>query len=288
MLSVQLKYGPWRDVFLAEWSARSEAFGVPVFRRTVQQRARLLLQALRAMCQRMDGYDDSVWLQSLGKNISHASGPLATLNRLKVVFPCSDHRSLHLGLKRKRLCSGAQDTSRACLKLTAWVRLADECVVNAPKTCQDWITEHAKADRIFQKHNIFPPRSYMRNFVIRGLLLAAMESKGFRRLTGANDTLVRDFAVAFPDQSSWLMRLPHRPSHNLQAFFEEIGFDGRPELFSMFTCLLLTKGMWWAPEWYRKQASYLKAAMLEQARCSGVMRLPLLCVQDQARKETSL
>ena len=37
------------------------------------------------MCIDMDGVDARLWSASLGKNISHANGPLATLNRLGIL-----------------------------------------------------------------------------------------------------------------------------------------------------------------------------------------------------------
>ena len=76
-------------------------------------RANLLLDALCDTCYDMDGVDDNDWVESLGKSISHASGPLATLHRLGILNKHNLKRSrvLHLGQKTTTLtrvfrCSG--------------------------------------------------------------------------------------------------------------------------------------------------------------------------------------
>ena len=49
-------------------------------------------------------------------------------------------------------------------------------------TCEEWVSEHARANQIFQVHGMFKSKSYMRNFVIRGVMLAAMAVVGIPRL----------------------------------------------------------------------------------------------------------
>ena len=277
MICVMLKYGPWREAFITSWRSLLSS-GVPVCPSSLRQRASMLLRALQGMCKKMDAVDDELWRTSLGRNISHVNGPLATLHTFGVVFRCSG--GLRLGLQSKRVCRGLLETTRAVKRLSKWVRLADDCVVQAPRTCEAWVAEHSKLDMAFQRHGVYRPLSYNRNFAIRGLLLSAMGAEDIEALQGASDITVRDFAQAFPDQRAWLRRLPRWPGMTLQDLFDDLGYDGRPECFSMYTCLLLTRGMRKTPQWYQKHGRRLTELMLDQGRAQGVMRLPLVCVDD--------
>lgn len=280
LIVVMLKYGPWREAFIAAWQAASKSSGVAVAELHRQQRARLLLRALQGMCQRMNGVDDELWRTSLGRNISHINGPLATLIGFGVVFRCPGARGLWLGLQSKRLCRSLRERNRALQRLSRWVALADDCTWQAPRTCQDWVAEHSKLDKCCTKHSVFKKGAYKRNFLIRGLLLAAMERQGIKMLKGDDNISVQVFSQSFPDQGRWMLRLARYPGMCLREFFQEVHFDGRPELFTMFTCLLLGKGMRLSPQWYRKHGKHLTRLMLGQGRRTGVMRLPVVCVHD--------
>ena len=281
LLCVMLKFGPWREALLASWRGVSESSGVPAAARNHKQRACMLLQALKGMCKQMDNHDDELWRTSIGRNVSHVNGPLATLNTFRVVFRCSGgRRSLRLGLQHKRLCRGFLEHTSARGRLTRWVASADDCVVQPPRTCEAWVLEHGKLDGHFQQYRIYAPGSYNRNFLICGLLLAAMKSESITALRGAADISVQAFAQAFPDQRSWMIRLARRTSMRLQDLFDDLGYHGRPECFSMYTCLLLTRGMRKSEHWYKKYGRRLTKVMLDQGRTAGVMRLPLACVND--------
>ena len=65
--------------------------------------------------------------------------------------------------------------------------------------------------------------SYLTAYTARALLLAAMHREGVEKLGGLDKITVREFQVAY---------------------------TGRPEMWSMFSCLLLTKSMWINPDWY--------------------------------------
>jgi len=289
-LSIQLKYGPWRDVFLEEWVkalpktasvSSSSGSGVPGV--STQARAKRIMVALVATCRRMQSVPDRVWVESLGRNISFASGPLATLSRLGVLKTCpADHtRRLQLGQTPKRLCSGVSETKRVEAMLLRWVCLADACEVQPPETCEQWVTEHKRVGQLFDEHCIFKANSYMRNYTIRALLMAAMSKGGISRLSGTGNVGTTEFARAFPDQGGWMAKLPRR-GHNssLLEFMQDIGYDGPAEMFSMFLCLLLTARMRLHGEWYAKHRCALSKIMVEQYTRNGVYRLPLLCVMD--------
>ena len=292
-LSVQLKYGPWRDRFIVRW--RDRARKVVAFRRSGEVskgvRAKLLLDALCDTCYDMDGVDDDDWVASLGKSISHASGPLATLHRLGILKKTGLKRgqALHLGKKQKqlrRVCSGVRERAAAKAKLLRWVELSQSLPETiAPRTCQNWVEEHARLDKLFQKQRLFPRKSYMRNFVIRGLLLAGMARAGIQKLRGIDELSVLEFAAAFPDQGCWFTKLGEYSNNesrtvNLGDFLRSLDYDGRPEFFSMFACVLLCKCMRVSPAWLALHARELTDAMLMQLGRRGFCRLPALCVRE--------
>lgn len=298
LICIQLKYGPWRDALVICW--KRQAAGKQEFWRSgvgdghSADRARILVMALRDTCQQMQGRDDSVWVASLGRNISHVSGPLATMARLGIVKKMrqGSPQRMHAGVLKlgassgtfRRLCSGVVEMASAETKVLRWVRVASGCrAVEAPKTCQEWVAEHGKVDAIFAKHRIFPSKSYMRNFVIRGLLLAAMHAAGVRKLSGSKNISAGAFADAFPDQGSWIKRmcLRQRVEISLADFAATIDYDGRVEHLTMYLCLLLNPRMRLAPAWFSANRRRLCSSMLQQHRSSlGVFRLPELCVQD--------
>ena len=279
ILCIELKYGPWRDALVEAWTVASQqSSGVPGDRRP-----QLLRRALCDMCRRMDKYDDSVWSHSLGKNISHVNGPLATLNRIGITKKSKPGASgLRLGRSKckRTLCSGVPATTKVDRKLKKIIGLASMVNVTAPRTCAEWVAEHQKADALFQKARMYPAKSYMRNFIIRGLLLAAMSRSGVQRLRGAGRMKVCDFMTAFPDQSHWLRRLSLTRDGSLAALFASLNYDGRPELFSMFACLLLCKAMRVSPAWLKANTRKLRMAMCSLRSQGLLYRLPTLCVQD--------
>ena len=262
LVCIQLKYGPWRDVFVQQWvkvscssgSGDRSGSGVLV---SQEARAKCLFDALAATCQRMQSISDDLWEESLGKNISYVCGPIAWLTRVGVLKTCSRGHKHRLTLGRttsKRLCSGVTERKKAESVLLRWVGLADASEVQPPSTCEQWVAEHERLSQVFDDHRIFKPKSYMRNYSIRALILSATS----KRLSGAASITTARFARAFPDQGKWLKNLPRRGSNkSLQEFMQDLDYDGAPEMLSMFLCLLLTARMWHAEEWYAKHSRAL-------------------------------
>ena len=285
-MCIQLKYGPWRDVFVQQWvkvpcssgSGDWSGSGVPV---SQMVRAKRLFAALTATCQRMQSTSDDLWEESLGRNISYVCGPIAWLTRVGVLKTCLAGHKRRLALGKtasKRLCSGVLERTKAESVLLRWVGLADAAEVQPPTSCEQWVVEHERLGKVFDDHRIYTPNSYMRNYSIRALLLSATR----KRLSGAASIATARFARAFPDQGKWLRSLPRRGSNgSLQEFMQDLDYDGAPEMLSMFLCLLLTARMWQAQEWYAKHGRALTQAMAEQFRKEGVYRLPLACVEDR-------
>lgn len=288
-LSVQIKYGPWREALMVSW--RSGVRALPGGAKSLQQasvdvRAKFLVKVLRDMCARMQGKDDKAWVASLGRGVSHVSGPLATLNRLRILRP-SPGKHLMLGMgqgSKRRLCSGVREFQVAAGKLRTFVKLADEAIVpKAPRSCRDWVDEHFRLDAIFTKHAAFPPKKYMRNWVIRALLLASMARDGVQGLTGSDSISTAAFSKAFPDSKGWMARLSQKGSNgSLHEFCQSIGYTGDLELLSAFTCLLLTKDVRKNPAWLQKHGGSLRRRMTSHAATAGLDKLPALCVREES------
>ena len=76
-------------------------------------------------------------------------------------------------------------------------------------------------------------------WTVRGLLLMAMHREGVARLTGAGHVSAEAFATVCPDSKQWFQRLMGTALDvPLSQFFRDVGYDGRPELFSMYACVL--------------------------------------------------
>jgi len=73
IISIQLKYGPWRDALLSEWKACRRA--------DVKDRSSRLFELLVGACTRMDGVDVHAWSLNLGHCISYVNSPLVALSR---------------------------------------------------------------------------------------------------------------------------------------------------------------------------------------------------------------
>ena len=289
LLSVQLKYGPWREALMASW--RSGVRALPGGAKSLQQarvdaRAKFLVKVLRDMCASMEGKDDKAWVASLGRGVSHIGGPLATLNRLKILRPSSGkHLVLGVGKgSKRRLCSGVQECQVAAGKLRTCVKLADETIVpKAPRSCRGWVDEHFRLDAIFTKHAAFPPKKYLRNWVIRALLVASMARDGVQGLTGSDSISTAAFCKAFPDSKGWMALLSQKGSNgSLREFCQSIGYKGDLELLSAFTCLLLTKDMRKNPAWLQKHCRSLQRRMTTHVATVGMDKLPALCVREES------
>jgi len=283
LLGIMLKYGPWRDAMVHAWRSIQEQQGF--HGSDVGGRARILTETLRLMCKDMAGVDDTPWSESLGRNISHATGPLATLARLGILTKRKQHLHacrLQVGHTSavRWLCSGVLAITQARSKVARWVRLADACQVRAPRTCKEWVSEHDRVNQVFEAHRIFKNKSYMRNFVIRGVMLAAMAMVDISRLSGAENIDAKFFASAFPDQRCWVRALSTNRCATLADFVDGLGYDGRPELLTMFLCLFLAKPMQVSPAWLLAHRTRLRRSMVSQHGRHGLFRLPGLCVQS--------
>jgi len=287
LVSVQLKYAPWREALMAAWRSGVRALpggGKSLQQATANVRARFFVKVLRDMCANMVGMDDQAWVASLGHSVSHVSGPLATLNRLGILRPTSK-QGLALGMgkgSRRRLCSGVRELRAAAAKLGAYSKLSQETSVpKAPRTYQDWVDEHFRLDAIFTEHKVFPPKKHLRKCVIRGLLLASMARDGVRGLTGADSISTTAFCKTCPDSKWWIAKLVQKgSSRKLRDFCDSIGYTGEVELLTGFTCLLFAKVVRKHPGWLQKHGRSLRRSMEVHFATGGWYMLPALWVWE--------
>ena len=253
---------------------------------------------LKLVSQEMDGVDDSPWAASLGQNISHVNGPLAVLSRLGVLKKVEKKQrarkdgagrrvcTLKLGQSKtsqRRLAGGQLEHAASVAKLAKYVRLADAThVERAPTTCKAWVQEFRRLDEKFEQFAMFRPRTYMRNWLVRGVLLAAQARDGVQRLTSPECVSLREFMACSPDSKTWMAKmLVKGHAGSAKAFFQSIGYHGDPALCSMHLCVLLAKTMRKSPEWFHIHRRSLRARMSRHKTEFGLRKLPALCVKQE-------
>ena len=128
-----------------------------------------------------------------------------------------------------------------------------------------------------------PP--YWLNWIIRGILLLSMHRAGVARLSGCRGVSVADFSAAFPDACQWWQILPkwNEVDSDLESFFKNLDYDGRPEFFTFWACLLLTRLSRKSPEWFRRSASKIRQHRMRYHRMYGIDIVPVRCVQQIER-----
>ena len=131
----------------------------------------------------------------------------------------------------------------------------------------------------------FKKAKYLPAYTARAILLVSMHRAGVGRLGGTGQIYVSEFAAAFPDARQWFSRLcSSYDTTTVKKFFSDLGYKGRPEFWSMFSCLLLTRSMWLSDAWLSHHCASLRKAMRSQHH-HMIMRLPALCVRDVLSKD---
>ena len=146
LVSILLKYGPWRDALFCAYKKVKWEFGRP----GVQDRAQFILEILKQTCQAMHGIVPDVWIEHLGHNVWHCSGPVPTLTRLGVLRSVKGSgpgvRKMHFGKQSrfKRFCRGVEERALALQRIAKYISVADKIGdLAGPRTCQEWIDSNA-------------------------------------------------------------------------------------------------------------------------------------------------
>jgi hypothetical protein len=124
---------------------------------------------------------------------------------------------------------------------------------------------------------------YLLTWTVRAVLLVGMHRAGVTRLRGEGDITLQEFTRAFPDSKHWFYRLRTRGQHStLRAFFASLGYNGRPELFSMFACLLLNREVVVNTEWLQAASCKLRRTMRALQSSHQIDQVPAVCVKTCA------
>lgn len=82
LVSLQLKYAPWRDALLEVYKQHSSR--CPGVRGCCRQRANFMLDLLLEVCLRMDGVTCDAWHRNVSHRLWFTSGPALYLTRLHI------------------------------------------------------------------------------------------------------------------------------------------------------------------------------------------------------------
>ena len=168
LVSLQLKYGPWRDALLEVYKQHSSR--CPGVKGLCRQRANFILDLLQEVCLRMDGVKCDAWHRNVSHRLWFTSGPASFLARLRILLPA---RKLGLQLRfmknntiRKRLCHSRAEVAAAVSQLELHIRAADDCAaLPAPRTCAEWIESASGCASVLRRQIYRGSRCFATAFV---------------------------------------------------------------------------------------------------------------------------
>ena len=169
---------------------------------------------------------------------------------------------------------------RSCLN-TARALLLVECRI--PRTMSDW-NEQWQDIKVFLQSPGCATGRYVKPWVFRIWVVVALRAKRIARL-GMGDLDAVAFAAGFPDQAGWIHRFSHGGSYAMQEIFDDLGYDGPPELFTMYACFFGgAKAQMFTAAWIREHATALKAAVAAYQAGWGYVPIPstIMCIVAEA------
>lgn len=154
LVSLQLKYAPWRDALFDVYKQHSSR--CPGVGGCCRQRANFMLDLLREVCLRMDGVTCDAWHRNVSHRLWFTSGPALYLTRLHILLPARKSglqlRFLKNGSIRKRLCHSRAEVAAAIAQLELQFRAVDDCAaLQTPRTCAEWIGSASRCASIFRR-----------------------------------------------------------------------------------------------------------------------------------------
>lgn len=160
LLSVQGKYGPWKDSLLIAWrdEVRESRSARCSWQGDIHNRSDRLLHVLARACQLMAATDYRVWVQCCGRGVTHHSGFIPLLLRLKVLrrgTSTQGSKSLRLGVNGTRycLCNEARRTKlKEYIHAADKLRLALSCIA-VPRSLEDYWVVWRKLTKARKDHS---------------------------------------------------------------------------------------------------------------------------------------
>ena len=253
MISIQLKYEPWRQALLACWREVGKPGGAldvaglkdPDLHARASRLHAVLTPTIRYMSKTQVV---EVWSSNCSRTVGRHSSPQMVLH--------------HLGLLQKggslafeqgsegswRLASSKQEVESSVKKLMklilGWCTVR-KVIRRAPKTCTEWCKLQRSAFMALKKLKVPIPRldvskghQYVLAWTLRTLMLMLMEKQGVKAARVDKKMTAWGFCSMCPDQQSYLKKMYFaiRPA-SVSDFLRQCGCEGmRPELFSCLVC----------------------------------------------------
>lgn len=244
VLSVLGKYGPWKDKLLAAWlrSGRPRKGELPL-----ERRAAIISGVLRSACQDMSGEHLADWVQNCGRSVTHHSGFLPMLVRLRLIRP-SLRGELVLGVNGARYAfNGKESSVQVSESLGCLAGACDDLqdiLAEPPRTGAQWLSMYKQYCAALTRHQV--PRMgltgvarYLLPWTFRVMCISRMRTQGIGSLTACGMTLTT-FSSMFPDQGQWIKRaraLTPPKKRTVEGLIQILGYTGPVELLTMYLCL---------------------------------------------------
>lgn len=229
VLSVQGKYGPWRDALLQAWQSSNgsrqavsrSCRAVKLSKLSSHQRALNILPIIQKAALQMHNSDQEAWIRNCGRNVSKVLGWLPLLDRIGAI----KHRDLVPKVHRaglKQLTFGALQGDYLWLPNgTAPVLAAVALLCEAgdilrkvlhppPRTCSGWLQKYKDAVAALTPlgaPGLTKTATYVMPWTFRSMAVARMETAKISRLAGVNSVTLTDLGQMFPDQKFLLPSL---------------------------------------------------------------------------------
>jgi hypothetical protein len=178
--------------------------------------------------------------------------------------------------------------------------LFGECLLRTERTTTlaQWTAEALSLKESIAKLKVAGFKNkgcYRALWVIRLWLIWCMRLAKCPRLRLDSKCTVKTFRLGFPDQRQWALRFARGvctlSSAKIIVLFQTVGYDGPPELFSMFTCLfgdtqLNTLLSSKSPTWLSHQSDTLSEELLHYKDEHGIVPHPAVLVMAVAAKNS--
>jgi hypothetical protein len=199
----------------------------------------MLMQATCSGISELTGTDDwGTWTVNCGRTVSKKNGPHQVAKDMRIAAPkasgtlamtrgCNEMKSAKYSLLRV-----TSKTRAVAAKFEALGEVASKAL--APTTVSEWNEEFEK----IVDHCAGVPGvrgEYTKAWFSRSLLIGTMRRAGIQKLKLLNCS-VGELANGCPDQSRHIVRFGNGHA-TAYGMLNDIGYDGPPELFSMYCCL---------------------------------------------------
>jgi hypothetical protein len=242
------------------------------------------------------------WTANCGRNLSHHMGPHKVAERLMLAKPVKLKKAKSAAISKKKRGPGVLlrlvadpstayerrkiDASTIRAISTHAALTAAMAETKAPRTVADWGSEFDKLSSAAKGAVMMSqPGAYQHLWLIRTWLKMTMEASGISKLRVGQAT-PEEFQCIFPDSKKHIMTLTGDHPTMFQAL-DALGYDGPPELLSMYACLFNVKEVRKAlrakpPNWLKDQRFALRQARRAYRSDHGQNPCPAILISSFA------